>query len=139
MKYVLLTVTFLSSTYFSGIAAAAPKSKDINCKTPENLVGSFAKLEGHLKFSKLDPAQNAGPYEATGNLTLIVSKNKKIKIDVRGQYDDVEGFHYAHLGNLDEKSSYQTIYLNFKDSKKSAESYIEYGPNETTIKLQCGG
>lgn len=131
MKIAIITcLTFVSMT---GLAL----TKTINCKSPEELVGSFAKVEGTLTYKKIDEAQLAGPYEAKGTLKIKTSRGLNV-VEVKGQYDKGDS-EYAHLSPVSEKVEISAIYLDFKDGNADPKSYIEYTDlNGTILKVKCG-
>ncbi len=127
---IVAALTFVS---MNGLAL----TKKVSCQSPEDLVGSFAKVEGTLDYKKIDEAQLAGPYEAKGNLKIRTSRGQK-SVEVKGQYDNGDS-EYAHLAPADEKVDISAIYLDFKDTNSEPKSYIEYTDlNGTTLKVKCG-
>ncbi len=117
---VFLVMMSLTSTVYAN-------KKLIKCTGP---VGSkIVLVEGLIHLRKM----STGQIQAKGTLKI----NAKTTLDVGGVYESLAGSEYASLApSPDKNTSINFIYINFKDTKDSALSFIEMGIK--MYPLDCG-
>lgn len=118
-------LTLIATLMLTSAAFASQTKVELDCKSPAGFAGNSANVTGTLILSK-HPTYATPAKQVDGTLTVKIGGstkdlvlNKKLK--VLGQYDNVSGIEYAHVGSLPDGNV--TIYINLTDKDTS---YVEY-------------
>lgn len=100
-------------------AAESVTKIDVRCTPPDRLAGGSAYVRGTLTLST-HPTYPAPAKKAEGVLLVDINGSSR-NVKVMGQYDQINGLEYAHVGSLPDGKLSIFLDLNHKDR-----SYVEF-------------